>query len=149
MSVLLIDNAFNLRINLGLIAQITGITDCHCFTCYKEAMCFLDKNRDKIKVAFINPNLDDENFDSFVRWLREVIVEIDLKVRILYKPYREQADLSDSGDKLRYTGMPITRNEIELLKMMKEVSDLSTRKKTIKPNRKGDKLKHPPRVNAA
>lgn len=118
MAVLLIDNAFNLKINLGLIGQLTGITDCHCFTAYPEAERFLMENSLRIKVVFVNPNLNDDHFPSFLDKLKSLLKKRDITVRVLYKQFRVMENLKASDDKLKFTGMPITRNEIDLLKML-------------------------------
>lgn len=118
MAVLLIDNAFNLKINLGLIGQLTGISDCHCFTAYPEAERFLMENSLRIKVVFVNPNLNDDHFASFLGKLKSLLKKRDIKVRVLYKQFRSMDNSQLVDDNLKFTGMPITRNEIDLLKML-------------------------------
>jgi hypothetical protein len=114
MAVLLIDNSFNLKINLGLIWELTGINDCHCFTDYPAAGEFLVKNSSKVKVVFVNPNLNDEHFPSLIERLRKVMKTSKIKVRVLYRSAKDNSAIKNEN--LIFTGMPITRTEIDLLK---------------------------------
>jgi hypothetical protein len=114
MAVLLIDNSFNLKINLGLIWELTGINDCHCFTDYPSAGNFLKENGNKVKVVFVNPNLNDDDFPNLFTRLKEFVENNKIKVRVLYRSAK-QSQLLKSEDMV-FTGMPITRNEIDLLR---------------------------------
>ncbi len=116
MAVLLIDNSFNLRINLGLIGELTGITDCHCFTDYPSALRFLKEHLSRIKVVFVNPNLCEEEFTTLMEMLKSSVDSGRMKVRVLYKPLR--VNEVTIYNRLQFTGMPITRNEIELLRTL-------------------------------
>jgi hypothetical protein len=120
MAVLLIDNSFNLKINLGLIWELTGINDCHCFTDYPAAAEFLAQNSSKVQVVFVNPNLNDEQFPSLMERLKKVVFEKAIKVRVLYRSAKDNTLLKHEN--MVFTGMPITRTEIDLLKTIRKAA---------------------------
>lgn len=116
MAVILVDNAFNLRINLGLIDELTGISECHCFTDYSSAYRYLNRHLEKVKVVFLNPNLANKGLLPLMDILKGSAEKEKMKVRILYKPVRSEELVN--YEVLKFTGMPITRNEIDLLKTL-------------------------------